>query len=53
MTNFIPGKTYKLRFKNKREVIAEYTTTINEKLRFVICDSATLLVCPWDLIADD
>jgi hypothetical protein len=50
---FIPGNTYKLLFKNRREVIAEYTTIIGEKLRFVICDSATLLVCPWDLIFDD
>lgn len=53
MIDFIPGRTYKLLFKNRREVIAEYTTMIDNKLRFVICDSATLLVCRWDLIIDE
>lgn len=52
MLNFIPGKTYDLLFKNKRKVTAEYTTTINNKLRFVVCDSAVLLVCPWDLVSN-
>lgn len=50
MKTYIPGKTYNLKFKNGREVTAEYTTSFNEKLRFVICDSAVLLVCPWDLV---
>lgn len=50
MKTYIPGNTYTLKFKNGREVTAEYTTTINEKLRFVICDSAVLFVCSWDLL---
>lgn len=44
----IPGNTYRLYLKNGRSLVAEYSTIINDKYMFSVCDSATLFVCEWD-----
>lgn len=46
--NLIPGNTYRLYFANDRSLVAEFSTIMNDKYMFSICNSATLFVYEWD-----